>query len=338
MSQEDSGQKPPEDKFFQVLAISGGGYRGLHAAKALAELEEKLHTSVAAHFELISGTSIGGVIALGLAAGLPASKMVELIQENGCRVFDGPWWHTGKLFHARHSGKGLKAVLEEIFEDRTLGDLKSFVLIPAVDASTGKARVFKTPHHHSLLTDHALRLVDVAMATTAAPTFFPIFKHESTKRLFVDGGLIANAPGELGLHEALYFFDQNSSRIRILSVGTAATGRNVRVNALNKGAFSWGSQLFQLTISAQESLSDYKLKHALGPDRYYRLDSTSIDMERAKDIAELDKCNNSATETLLAHASDAAQGAVANALVQSMLNHEKLSLPWYQGPNATPMV
>lgn len=341
---------------FQILSISGGGYRGLHAAQILADLETHLGAPLSDYFDLVCGTSAGAINALAIANGVPASDVVDLFVSKGGQIFNGK--PKMRFLKARHQREPLEEVLLQQFGTLTLGELKTFVLVPAVDASTGKARVFKTPHHEDFKLDHACRVVDVLLSTTAAPTYFPIYAFPSSKRLYVDGGLIANAPGLFGVHEAMHFFEQSQANIRLLSIGTASVGRNVRVSesrvnramrhihhvwpfsrwvgkdVLDKGVYSWGAQLFDLTISAQQSVADYMLMQMLTEERYVNLDS-KIDTERSKDIEGLDVCTPAATDTLIAHAKDTAQHAISDRRVTAFFKSPKPPRRWFYGPQAS---
>ena len=159
---------------YHVLALSGG-YRGLYTATVLAELEAVLGRPIASHFDLICGTSAGGMLALGLAAEIPASELKALFEDEGSRIFGCRslsrrllgFWLT-----AKHDSAGLREVLTERFQGTTVGDLKHRVLVPAVNYSTGRGQFFKTPHHPSFEFDHRMKIVDVALATAAAPVYF----------------------------------------------------------------------------------------------------------------------------------------------------------------------
>lgn len=344
----------PQEQQFQVLAISGGGYRGLHAAKILADFEEKFGTPARERFDLLCGTSIGGILALWLASGKPASEFVTLLQKHGPEVF-APRGFLSGYTKARHRNDALRDLLDKHFGDLRLGQLDAFVLVPAVDASIGKPVVFKTPHHVDLRYDFERRVVDVALATSAAPVYFPIFEYPESKRLFVDGGLVANAPGFFGFHEATHFFGRPADSVRVMAIGTASFGRNIRLadhwlrrfcravplatfcvgnDVLDKGILDWRTRIFDVTISAQESATDYLLTHVLAPDNYARIDST-IDVERAKDLESLDTCTAAATHTLLAHASATAQTAVSDPRVRSFFSYKKPQLTWFHGPRAS---
>lgn len=86
VGEPESGHRPPEGRF-QVLSIDGGGIRGLFAAKVLEIWETQLGHPVIDHFDLLMGTSTGGIIALGLAAGMPAKELVSFYERDGAKIF-----------------------------------------------------------------------------------------------------------------------------------------------------------------------------------------------------------------------------------------------------------
>lgn len=323
---------------FHILALSGGGIRGLHTARVLEMIESQTRSPLAQRFDLICGTSIGGILALALALERPASVLRALLENEGSKVFARPWSRRlpFALWRAKHDVAPLRAELTKIFGTATLGDLLHPVVIPAVDASAGVAVMFKTPHHPNLKVDHELRIVDVALATAAAPTYFPVFR-AADARLFVDGGLVANAPGLCGLHEAEVFFDKEAKDVEILGVGTASVGRNVRSGkgsaALDLGTLSWGSRVFDLTISAQESLVHSLLAHRCS-SRYTILDSI-IDTQRARDVEELNSASHAAIETLLAAAAKTGQKFLGDPKFSVFNNHRPTPARFYYGPRAT---
>src|SRR5690625_3764004 len=119
---------------YHVLALSGGGYRGLYTATVLAELEAVLGRSIASHFDLICGTSAGGMLALGLAAEIPATELKALFEDEGSRIFGCrsiPRRLLGFWLTAKHGSEGLREVLTERFQETMVGDLKHRVLVPA---------------------------------------------------------------------------------------------------------------------------------------------------------------------------------------------------------------
>lgn len=201
---------------FQILCLSGGGYLGLYSAALVAALEEHTGRPVAESFDLIAGTSIGGIIALGLAARRPAAEIRDAFLEHGPKIFSAKRPPPSAVEVAQLLARPttpkfgqaeLRGTIEEIVgADLTMGDLFHRVMVPAVNLTKGKPQVFKTAHHPTFVRDWRLKVVDVALATSAAPTYFPI--HRIGGEMFADGGLYANSPDQLALHEAEHFLEQ----------------------------------------------------------------------------------------------------------------------------------
>lgn len=332
-------QEAPLQKF-QILALSGGGFRGLYTAKILADLEEEIGAPIATKFDLIAGTSVGGILALAIAMEIPASKIVDLFVERGEDIFRRRRSLLG-IWRAPYSAKSLQGLLagNELFGEKVLGQCKHPVIIPSINYSTGKPVIFKTPHHPDFKRDHLYRLVDIALATSAAPAYFP--RHTFNNNQYVDGGLYANAPGLLAVHEAQTFFKQERQQIHLLSVGTMSSKFTVDPSRNREGGtFDWGGanpanmpkRLFGLSISVQESLSDFMLKHQLGGDHYLHVDDDLTD-QRARSVA-LDKVDQAAREVLLGSASERSKICIGNAQCQSFLSHAPTNPVFYYGDNA----
>lgn len=319
---------------YHVLALSGGGYRSLYTATVLAELEAVLGHPIASHFDLICGTSAGGMLALGLAADIPAQELKLLLENEGSRIFGCRnlrrrllgFWLT-----AKHDSTGLRKVLTDRFKDSVIGDLKHRVLIPTVNYSTGRGQFFKTPHHPSFEIDHRMKIVDVALATAAAPVYFPLARNDSG--VFADGGLVGNAPGLFGLHEVqTYIAKGREARIRVLSIGTMTIGATVRGgDNLDRGFGKWRGGLFDLVISAQESSVDYMLRQSLGSN-YYQIDD-QVTPDQSRDVKALDQVSIGATNTLKDRGKHAAQRALGNPLFQPFREHQAIAPTFYHGPN-----
>jgi hypothetical protein len=319
---------------YHVLALSGGGYRGLYTATVLSELEAALGRPIASHFDLICGTSAGGLLALGLAAEIPAVELKALFEEKGNKIFGhrsflrqlfGFWWT------AKHPSTGLRDVLTERFQNMTIGELKHRVLVPAVNCSTGRGQFFKTPHHPSFELDHRMTCVDVALATAAAPIYFPLSRNE--RGVFADGGLVGNAPGLFGLHEIRAFVTRNqSAKVRVLAIGTMTIGATVRGDAnLDRGFGKWRGGLFDLVISAQESSVDYMLRQSLGSD-YYQIDDKATP-DQSLDVRALDRVSVGSTNTLRDRGVHAAQRALGDPLFKHFRTHQAAASTFFHGPN-----
>lgn len=323
-----------ENAPLHVLALSGGGYRGLYTATVLAELEQAMGRPLATHFDLICGTSVGGMLALGLAAEVPAVELKRLFEEHGRRIFSRTGWirrAVGFWVGAKYEPNGLDAVLRERFGDMTVGQLRHRVLIPTVNCATGLGQFFKTPHHPKFELDYRMKVVDVARATTAAPAYFPLARND--RGVYADGGLVGNAPGFFGLHEVRQFLAPDSaSLVRVLSIGTMSIGATVRGSASpDRGVMGWGADLFNLMLSAQESAADYMLKHSLGED-YYVIDD-KVTPEQSLDIKKLDLVTPGSTLTLRDRGTHAAQRALGDAKFAAFRSHQAPPAKFFHGPN-----
>lgn len=295
---------------FYTLALSGGGYKGLFSAHVLSRLEKELGCPVAQKFDLLSGTSIGGIIAIALALEIPAGDIERLFLEKGKKIFKKRTFiSTGLILMSKYSNSGLKEVLGELFEDKIIADLKHRVIIPAINYTEGKPQVFKTPHNPKLKNDKNLKLVDVALATSAAPTYFPVFSSNAGD--FVDGGLMANHPGYFAVVEAMSYLNQPLENIHQLHIGTISqkfTSSSSKY-VLGSSFWSWKENIFNLMFSCQEQSAE-NLLHFYLKDRYVSIDSVAAD-EQAKQI-KLDKINKKSSRILIQKADDAVKCYLGN--------------------------
>lgn len=315
---------------FRILSISGGGFLGLYSAAVLAALEEQSDKPLHRHFDLIAGTSIGGILALGIAANTPATEIVKAFKEHGSKIFSAKAAPTGAIrqkialrknaFKAKYGVDNLRKVITDLVgADKMIGDLKQRTIIPAVNLTKGSPQVFKTPHHETFIRDWKLPITDVALATSAAPTFFPI--HKIGAEMFADGGLYANSPDEIALHEAEHFLGQRREDIHILSIGTTTTKFSFSgaVNT-NLGWVGWmgGQQLPNVMIGAQQMNADFVLRHKLG-DRYLRIDRDQS-TEQSKLLA-LDVATPQAIETLIGLAEASVREHLPSKILKGFLAH-----------------
>jgi uncharacterized protein len=315
---------------FQSLALTGGGFRGLFTARVLQVIEDYSKTPIGRQFDLTCGTSIGGIIALAAAFEVPMGKVVEIFQSEGQNIFPPnvpPTSTFGKgvdLYKhknkPRYSSAPLRAVIAQLIgEDTILGDALHPVAIPAVNVTQGRPQVFKTRHKVEWTRDWKLKAVDVALATSAAPTFFELAEVDGN--LYADGGLFANAPDLIAIHEAEHFFGVPVEAQRLLSVGTTTKSYSVSFGAgRNFGIADWmeDQRLFAVTISSQQQFVDQLVSHRLGK-RYVRLDHEPS-QEQARDLG-LDKATEVAKKTLLALATKATTDVLGTLLVP-YLSHE----------------
>lgn len=261
--------------YFKILSLSGGGYRGLYTAEVLKELENHLkdqnaNDCIANYFNLITGTSIGGIIALALAYGIPAEDIAKIFDDKGEEIFKKQ--SCIGMFKAKYNSDILKDILVDWFGDALIGDLKHPVVIPAVDYTTGNPVAFKTAHHETFKRDWKQKIVDVALATSAAPTYFK--RHRIGENEYIDGGLFANSPSLVGLHEAEIFFEHPINQVKILSIGTLSAKKTINPKTNKKGGLiDWGEGLLKahksaqniidVTLSSQQLFMNQLVKHRI---------------------------------------------------------------------------
>jgi hypothetical protein len=282
----------------RILSIDGGGIRGTFPAAFLANLEQDLEHSVGRYFDLIAGTSTGGIIAIGLALGLRAADILKLYEDQGPAIFGQTrsgmrgWLdrHTrfGRwlLWGPKYSAKPLRDALTQALGDRRLGEAQTRLMIPAWHPRTQGVYIFKTAHHPRLATDYRELAVDAAMATAVAPTYFA--QHITANDVgLVDGGLWANNPTGLAVVEAIATLDWAPDDIKVLSIGCLEDVKMVRQAY---GAVRLAPQLASLFMAGQSQGSlgiaqiltgdpdqrkaMYRISQPV-PDGFYALDGTS---------------------------------------------------------------
>jgi patatin-like phospholipase/acyl hydrolase len=315
---------------FQILSLSGGGYLGLYTVAILSELERQTGGHIASRFDLLAGTSIGGIVALALAAEVSAETIQAAFEQNGQAIFGSRPPASSRIaiffdlcrnaLKSKYSANALRSTIVDIVgSDLRVGELSHPILVPAINLSKGSPQIFKTPHHETFRFDLNLRVVDVAMAASAAPTYFPLA--EIGDAMYTDGGLYANSPDLLALHEATYFLKQTESNIRLLSIGTT-TAQFSFAHATNKhfGIVQWfrGARLLNVIIASQQRSVDFMMKHRLAAN-YLRLDETQS--KEQEQILGLDVATLDAKRTIRALASGTAQHAINEPLLQTMLKH-----------------
>lgn len=242
-------ESAPENGRFQILALDGGGLRGIFGAVALDQLEADFDTSIVEHFDLIAGTSTGGLIALALAVGRSPGEILELYLKEGPKIFPTSRWARLRRLKKPYDPKPLRTAVTEILGDNTLEDSPVRLVIPAFDLTSNDVYVFRTPHIEKLRRDRRELMVDVALSTTAAPTFLP--SHGLAGLRLVDGGVWANNPTMVAVVEALSACQQPPERVHVLNVGTTTevVHRNRRLD--NGSAFWWMREIVDVVFRGQ---------------------------------------------------------------------------------------
>ncbi len=268
----------PDDRTFRILSLDGGGIKGIFPAGILAYLEENCLNGkpIGDFFDLVAGTSTGGIIALGLGAGLPARYLLDLYVNEGFRVFPpkqrrkGRWLPWSPLFRNKYDRAPLDELLRKTLDARTLRDSKYRLLIPATEARHGDPAVYRTPHHPDYLLDGDKPMVEVAAATSAAPTYLEPVLQDGY--ILLDGGVWANNPTMMALVEALTCFTVQRENIAILSVGCGQDGFRINSKqAAGAGQFQW-REIIYVAMHYQSLTAVNQAGLLIGRDKITRLD------------------------------------------------------------------
>jgi len=280
-----------QSKPLRVLSLDGGGMRGTYTAtyldrvaNAFATRREVKALDIGVAFDLIVGTSTGGIVACALAAGIPLSEITALYVEHGPKIFTRPL--PGGVFSAGYDiikrpqalaegTEALRQALESRLGKTTLGEIYAArniaLAIPATEMGQHRAWIFKTPHLKDTTNhrDDHYTLVDVCLATTAAPIYrsMAAVDHPDNDaggyNVFVDGGLWANSPVLVGLIDALDMTEPGQE-IHIFSLGTCPlpAGECIEKSAVHRGLPEWkfSGGATSLAIDAQQFAFDHMAK------------------------------------------------------------------------------
>ncbi len=205
----------------RILSIDGGGIRGVFPASFLANIEQCLSRPLRDYFDLIVGTSTGGIITLGLGLGFSAAEILDFYKRYGPEIFRGhsSWgrW-AGWMIRGKYSNKPLERALKETFGDRRLGESTKRLVVPSLNLVDGEPHIYKTAHDQRFERDYKVSAVDVALATSAAPSFFP--SHRSLEGIdLIDGGIYATNPTGMAVAEAIGVLGWPREELHVLSVG-----------------------------------------------------------------------------------------------------------------------
>jgi uncharacterized protein len=256
---------------YRILTFDGGGIRGLVTLALLRRLEGQA-PGLLKSADFFAGTSTGGIIALGLAAGKSVDELIALYQNNGSQIFDDSWLRDirdlGGLAGAEYDQEPLGDLLRGIFADMRLKDLSKRVLIPSFnlnDGSGGEAkRSWNPKFFHNFPgsdSDGDESVVDVALATSAAPTYFP------SHRTYVDGGVVANNPSMAALAQTQDSRNAEPlpalNEIYILSLGTGTNLSFIDGSDHDWGVAQWAKPLINLLLDASMGIADYQCRYLL---------------------------------------------------------------------------
>ena len=274
-----SNQQPP----IRILSIDGGGIRGIIPALVLARIEQLTNRPIAQLFDLVAGTSTGGILALGLTIpkfpGRPlyrAKEFVSMFEREGPRIFSRSMVRTllttDSLFWKKYSSHGIEQVLLEYFGDSRLSDAVTDVLIPSYEIQRRFPFFFKSSNARCR-PDYDFPARDIARATSAAPSYFDPMTiptgTNSDNYTLIDGGVFANNPTACALVEAQCTLPHPGGYL-VVSLGTGSVMRTLPLKlARYWGAARWVKPLLDAIFDGVSSTVDFQLRQLL-PTGYYR--------------------------------------------------------------------
>lgn len=297
-----------KEKKLKVLSIDGGGIKGLYSAYILKSISNDYHINLNEYFDLFCGTSTGGIIAIALANGTSIDRIIHFYENKGPLIFPfkNPITYMFSLIKqlalwGKYSDKELRNSLIEVFEDKEIKDLHKNICIPAIRLSNQQMIIFKKDHSPNLSLHNNIKLVDIALATSAAPTYFPIVNIKDVGEGFIDGGLGANDPALIGAIEASKYFIKDGNKFDLLSIATISdpNGSSATMNKRRWSPF-WFKDIIELVMNVQSKCVYYNmkfLKDLLPCDIYIKIPSPSLSQNHRKHV-KMDYASPKSIKTL----------------------------------------
>lgn len=285
---------------YRILSIDGGGIRGYIPALVLAEIEKRTGKRIAEMFDMIAGTSTGGILALGLTIpdenGNPkytAEDLSNLYLENGKTIFSRSIWQkirsASGIADEKYGQDGIESVLKKYFGDFNLSDTLVDVLITSYDLEKRKPLFFKSTKAKQD-NNRNFKVWEAARATSAAPTYFEpleLFTKNRAKHFgLVDGGVFANNPAMCAYAEATAM---GNTDLMVLSIGTGETNKPYAYSdAKTWGLVKWIKPIISIMMDGNSDTVSYQMNQVLSVNPksdYYRLQTKLIEGSEEMDNA-----------------------------------------------------
>ena len=323
-----------KSKVFKILSIDGGGIKGLYSSTIIEHLERKYECSMSDYFDMICGTSTGGIIALALSLKIPASTLSDLYINKGAEIFPYKKYRFLKqlFWGGKYSDANLKKNLEGVFKDAKIGDSNNLLCIPTYSLTDARPWVFKFDHKEGGLDrDNKAKYVDVALSTSAAPTYLPLCEIDYyDNKQFIDGGVWANNPTMVGLIEALKFFvgkTKEYDSIEILSVSSlnVTSGKPIGLNRYRSFA-TWGADIIDVFGKGQSSFTEYFMNSITKFDnvdvKYVRIPSEEISAEQGF-LVKMDNTTKKAIDFIRGKGNDRGHLCTKNSEIEDFFKFRK---------------
>jgi patatin-like phospholipase/acyl hydrolase len=259
---------------FQILCLDGGGLKGIFAAAILAAIEEDLNTTAIDHFDLIAGTSTGGILAIGLGLGLRPREILDFYVNEGKTIFSDRFRKASLQQYGTNKfpAAPLATALKKHFKEKRFGDSTKRLLVPAYNLGENDLYIFRTAHCENLKRDYKVPAWKVALSTSAAPTYFPCAREIDSLRL-IDGGVWANNPSMVAITEAYGPLGIPLSDIRVLSIGTLNEVTDYHKSLDRGGFWQWRNAAVDVIMNGQSIAAANQARFFIGRDNYLRLNT-----------------------------------------------------------------
>jgi patatin-like phospholipase/acyl hydrolase len=275
-----------QSNIIKVLAVDGGGIRGIIPAIILDAIQQRLGMEPWQTYDLIAGTSTGGIITVGVGTacnnGKPysARQLIDLYVQNGAAIFQkNIFTPERELVLPKYSPAGLEGVLKRFFGDSQFSSALTPLLVSSYDLQSQRPFFFKS-HRIAASEDYNWWVRDIARATSAAPTFFPPFHLQRGKDDYalVDGGIFVNNPSMAAFVEARMLYP-DATKVVVISVGTGDRQDQIRyAQAKDWGLLGWAKQIVPVLMDSVSEAVDYELQN-LPECTYYRLQVENLPQE-----------------------------------------------------------
>ena len=258
----------------RILAIDGGGIRGVYPAYMLSRISGEFGIEFHQCFDLIAGTSTGAIIAAALSTSYPIEKVLNLYEKDGSKIFSKKFLGLFGFIRSRYHNRYLKNLLDQIFRDKKMPDALTRLMIPATDIGNGQVFVTKSSYLTEFIRDKDIKIADAVIASCSAPKYFdPVVVKEY---LLADGGLWANNPSLAAYVEATGKLGHDPGSVRLLSIGTGIGNKYYPRSSLNRwwrrsrflGLNFYGLKLIDLFLNLQ-SKSTQNMMELLMDERHY---------------------------------------------------------------------
>ena len=273
---------------FHILALDGGGTRGIYTAQLLAKIEQAFGVPIRTRFDLIAGTSTGAIIAGAAVSDIPMTDIVELFEKETPYIFRRRWYRI-PLFLSKYPNQKLAQIIAKHLPATPLGEIASPLMITSSEIAKSEVHIFRSNYgsrdSEIAPTSKDVNLRDAILASCAAPTFFA--PKSVGNFLLADGGLWANNPSTVAFTEALSVFGKEAQEVRMLSIGT---GHSVNMYRNRRGwgfITGWGGAKltsYVMTLQSQASANTAKL---LLKENYLRI-NPEIDFWELDTLTQLD--------------------------------------------------